>query len=212
MERARFVETLGDIAGTRRRVRAELGIGDEFVALFSGKFIDRKRPLDVLRACELLASRDRRVRPLFVGDGPLRSTIQDLARTSSAGPVVTGFVNQSSIPGIYAAADALVVSSSYDPHPLVVTEASMLGLPIVVSDRVGCIGPTDTAREGGNAFVYPTGDVERLAEALGTLEREPETRERMARSAVEIGRTQDVDVAAEQLEHAVNALSRLDKR
>src|SRR6185436_4299200 len=43
-------------------------------------------------------------------------------------------------------------------------EALATGLPVVTSDAVGC-GP-DLLREGESGYVYPLGDVSRLAAAL----------------------------------------------
>ncbi len=53
----------------RSRRRAELGFGDEqMVILFSGKLIERKNPLGLLRAFERM-SRRKRAALLFLGDG-----------------------------------------------------------------------------------------------------------------------------------------------
>ena len=66
------------------------------------------------------------------------------------------------------------------------SEAACVGLPLLISDRVGAAGPTDIAREGENAVVYPCGDVRALAAALLRLGREPETVERMSKASLRI--------------------------
>ena len=75
-----------------------------------------------------------------------------------------GFVNQSRLPGVYRAADILVLPSEYEPFGLVVNEAMLCGRPVIVSDRVGA--KYDLVREGETGFVYPCGDIEALARIL----------------------------------------------
>ena len=89
--------------------------------------------------------------------------------------------------------------SEHDPHPLVVTEGGSFGLPVIVSDRVGCIGPHDTARPGINAVVYPLGDVEGFADAIISLAKDAPLRERLGQGSLAISATQDVSVAADAL-------------
>ena len=77
-----------------------------------------------------------------------------------------GFVNVDRLAEVYCAADILAHPSELDPHPLVLSEAACVGLPLLISDRVGAAGPTDIAREGENAVVYPCGDVRALTDAV----------------------------------------------
>lgn len=211
VDRKRLQASVPDVAAARRKVREQYGIPDEaFVLLFCGKYIERKRPLDVLRAA---AEVGPEVWALMVGEGEMRPQME--AFTTSAATknaTLTGFVNQKAVPEYYAAADTLVVSSSYDPHPLIVTEAAIFGLPIIASDQVGCIGKHDTARPDVNTLVYPCGNVPALAEAVRKLEGDRELRERLSAGSREIGATQDTVAAAAQLENAVLRLAALGKR
>ena len=52
--------------------------------------------------------------------------------------------------------------SQADPHPLITSEGACMGLPMIYSDRIGAVGPTDIAREGENVIVYPCGDTAAL--------------------------------------------------
>src|SRR5207244_3025893 len=94
-----------------------------------------KRPLDVLAAFQALEHRDRAAL-LYVGDGPLRGTIEARA-AGMANVKVTGFRNQTELPRAYAAADVLVLPSEFEPWGLVVNEALNFGLAVIASDRVG---------------------------------------------------------------------------
>jgi glycosyltransferase involved in cell wall biosynthesis len=150
---------------------------------------------------------------LLVGEGAQRSELEAYCRNQRvANSVLTGFVNQSSIPKYYAAADAIVVSSSQDPHPLAVSEAATFGLPAIVSDRVGCVGTNDTARPGINSIVYPCGDQQKLSEAIEQLYRNASRYREMSAAAIEIAKTQDVKVAAKDLAAATLRLHELGPR
>jgi len=188
-----------------RRQRFGLPAGSGFVVGFAGKMTSIKRPRDVLEAVCRLKGQGRVVQALMVGSGPL---LEDMKRYAEQGGIAaqiswTGFINQSEIPTMYASCDALVLSSDRDNHPLAVTEAAACGLPVIVSDRAGCVGPTDTARHGENAIVYPCGDVKALAAAITRLMDDPVEYARMAQRSLEIAETQDVPVAAQAIEQAV---------
>lgn len=211
VDRTRLLTAVPDRDVARRKIREQYGIAlDAFVLLFCGKYVERKRPLDVLQAA---AQVGRPVWTLMVGEGEMRSPMEALLRSADiANATLTGFVNQAAVPEYYAAADALIVSSSFDPHPLIVTEAAIFGLPIIASDQVGCIGKQDTARPDVNTLVYPCGDVSKLAEAVRRLQAEPGLRERLSAGSFTIGATQTTEAAASQLENAVLRLAAMGKR
>lgn len=153
----------------RKQIRTSLNIpNDAFVLLFSGKLVDYKRPQDLVLALQHLPDR---VHAVFIGSGPEESSIKSLASSSGVGTRahVTGFLNQSIVPKYMCIGDVTVVSSERDAHPLVVAESLPYGLPIIASDKVGCVGPSDTARENENALVYPCGDILKLAGAIEKL-------------------------------------------
>ena len=208
----RLMGAVPDAKAARKQIREQHGIPeDAFVLLFCGKFIDRKRPLDVLRAAA--EERTGRTWALMVGEGGARGEMEEFIRAKGMrNATLTGFVNQAAIPAYYAAADVLVVSSSFDPHPLIVTEAAVFGLPAVVSDAVGCVGEHDTARPGLNAIVYPCGDVAALSAAIRPLCDDPALYRRLAEGARMIAAGQDTVTAAKQLECAVQRLQALGKR
>ena len=88
---------------------------------------------------------------------------------------------------------------------MVATEGAVFGLPLIVSDQVGCVGPTDVARSDENALVYPCGDIKAFSRQIERLMEDRELRERMARASLRISQTQDISVAARVIEDAVLA-------
>lgn len=148
----------------RSRMRAEHGIcEEEKVLLFVGKLSPRKRPGDLLAALRRLPAGYRAV---FAGNGDQLESLRAEAEEENLPALFLGFVNVDALPSVYAAADVLVHPSQADPHPLICSEAACIGLPMVLSDRVGAVGPTDIARDGANSRVFPCGDTRALAETI----------------------------------------------
>lgn len=165
------------LAPKREEIRASLGITDDRpVILFCAKFIDKKQPLLLLQAFERL-SREAGCWLLMVGDGELRQEAEQFVRSRNIPRVLfAGFMNQTELPRAYTAADIFVLPSAYqETWGLVVNEAMNYGLPVVVSDKVGC--GRDLVEVGRNGFIFPHDDPAALAEALKPLVASREMRE-----------------------------------
>jgi glycosyltransferase involved in cell wall biosynthesis len=152
--------------------KRSLGIPqDHRVVLFAGKFEEKKRPLDLLRA--FLDARLERMSLLYVGSGRQEGEL----RAAAAGHKdvhIAPFRNQSLMPATYAACD-LFVLPSFGPAEtwgLAVNEAMCMGRPAIVSDHVGCAQDLVIAGETGLRF--RAGDIAALREALRTAFADPQ--------------------------------------
>lgn len=214
IDRSGLLKAVPDRKSARRRLREQLGIPLEaFVVMFCGKYVSRKRPLDLVAAAHEARKSGLLVWSLLVGEGPERRNIEGFcSREGVKNTVLTGFVNQSKIPEYYAASDVIAVTSQYDPHPLVVSEGAAFGLPVIVSDQVGCIGVNDTARPDVNSLVYTCGDREKLRGAIERLYKDRTFYQNMSRASLHISEQQDVTVAAQELVSAVQQLRSLGPR
>jgi glycosyltransferase involved in cell wall biosynthesis len=214
IERRRLLLAVPDRAAARAKLRQALGIPDEtFVVLFCGKYIERKRPMDVLIAVNSLARKGLPVWALLVGEGEQRAALEAFCRREDLRNVtLAGFVNQSAIPSYYAASDVIAVTSSLEAYGLVATEAAVFGLPILVSDRVGCIGARDTAQPDQNAIVFPCGNTEQLAQAVELLHKERDLYARMSAQSVRVSEFQDELAAAQRTSKAIGHVCSLGKR
>ena len=172
----------------RAELRRQWGIAeDAFCVLFCGKFIDKKRPMDLVAAARQLGAKGLlpNVHLLFAGSGTLGSELrqscqvvfdaeQPLAAARPDGQQhlprasFTGFLNQTEISQAYVAADCLVLPSDHgETWGLVVNEALASGLPCLVSDACGC------AEElAGVAGSFKLSDVSMLASKLADLARQ----------------------------------------
>jgi glycosyltransferase involved in cell wall biosynthesis len=202
-----LTEPLEGLRSERSALRRRFGVADDAVCfLFVGKLQAKKRPLDLLEAVGRLHAQGLAVHALIVGTGELEPAARALVERERLPATFAGFLNQSEIAAAYVAADALVLpSDAGETWGLVVNEAMVCGLPVVVSDRVGC-GP-DLVREGETGFRYPCGDVEALAEVLAVLAASPEGRMRRGRTGRRLVSHYSIARAVEGTARAVQSVA-----
>jgi len=152
------------------QLRQSLGLSPETrVVLFAGKFHPEKQPLPLLES--FLALRPPGAALVFVGDGQERELLKERARSAPPGTVhFLPFANQSEMPARYLLADVFALPSRglYETWGLAVNEAMHMGVPCLVSDRVGC--QLDLVSDGQTGWVFRADDhahlQTKLAEAL----------------------------------------------
>jgi glycosyltransferase involved in cell wall biosynthesis len=176
---------------------------DAPVILFSAKLQPWKRPLDLLHAFARAAIPGSYL--LFAGEGPLRGElVKEIERLGLQERVkLLGFVNQSTLPALYRAADVLVLPSHYDAFGVVVNEAMLCGSIPIVSDKVGA--RFDLIEEGKTGFIFPVGDVDKLAALLVGALSDPVKLRRMSEVAMEKIAAWSPELNAERLLEAVDA-------
>lgn len=180
----KFVRQSSQLRPDRDRIRSEWSIPpDAKCLLFCGKFIDKKHPMDLIRAAELLlkdATQRERLHLLFVGSGVLDAQLRDASHVVFNGQAAVdesdrdhtkprasfcGFLNQSEIAKAFVAADLLVLpSDAGETWGLVVNEAMSCGLPAVVSHLCGCA--EDLPAKLDPRLVYRHGEIEQLVKAI----------------------------------------------
>jgi glycosyltransferase involved in cell wall biosynthesis len=191
----------------RKAVRGDWNIPPSSpVVLFCAKMQKWKAPLDLLEAFAQANQPDSYL--VFAGDGPLRGSIEERARALGIFDRVRmlGFVNQSQLPGVYCAADLLVLPSLYEGFGLVVNEAMLCGCPVVISDCVGA--KYDLVREGENGHVFPAQNVGALAEILRNDLSDREKLARMGAAARKRMETWSPREYVESLATAVDCVAR----
>lgn len=134
-----------------------------FVFVFCAKFIERKRPLDVIAAFAQVANLGKETYLIMIGDGPLKKEMEDSVRNLNIKDKVLfpGLIPYTSLPEWYTASNILVFSSEHEPYGLPVNEAMLCGIPVIVSDRIGA--RLDLVEEGITGWIYPVGDINALA-------------------------------------------------
>jgi glycosyltransferase involved in cell wall biosynthesis len=174
------------------KLRQELGISPSTrVVLFAGKFIADKQPMELLAAFARLKQKDATL--VFVGEGPQRDALKAFAlegAPAAESPSVKflPFANQSEMPSRYLLADVFVLPSrgNYETWGLAVNEAMHMGVPCLVSDRVGC--QQDLVTQGETGWVFDSTDPRALEQSLSQALSELGSKGRSAeiRRAVEL--------------------------
>ena len=165
----------------RQRMRAELGVGNEFVWLMAGRFQLVKDHHTMIRAFARVASEAPKSVLLLAGEGPLRAELAELATGMGIGSRVKFLGSRTDIADLMNAADGLVLSSISEALPMVLLEAAACKLPCVATD-VG--GNPDIVIHGLTGFLTPPSNPEALAGSMLRLCSLPSSvRDRMGEQA-----------------------------
>jgi glycosyltransferase involved in cell wall biosynthesis len=180
-----FDEHYRTLSADRQDLKSKLGLPtDKKIILFTGKYIAKKRPLDLLKAFKSLNSQDSIL--VMVGEGELRDEMTDYIREQGIENVhLTGFINQSAIPSYYMVADVFVMCSGKgETWGLAVNEAMNFAKPVIVSSTCGC--SSDLVEHGKNGWIVEEGNIPALAAALKKTVENPAFSIRAGRLSKEI--------------------------
>jgi glycosyltransferase involved in cell wall biosynthesis len=105
----------------------------------------------------------------LVGDGPERQNLELLAKSLSVDHVVgfSGWIENDQVWKRIRDADALVITSKFEPYGVVVLEALANGRPVLASDAV--IAALDRDDGKGAIFFHPASDAKHLAQQITSL-------------------------------------------
>jgi len=102
---------------------------------------------------------------IMVGDGPEHRSLADYAIINSLNTVkFLPFKSQSELKSIYSRAAYFVLASHGETWGLVVNEAMASGLPVLVSNQVGCA--STLVQDGVNGYTFSPNNVNELADLL----------------------------------------------
>ncbi len=162
---------------SRDELRAALSLDGPTLA-FAGR-LGVQKALDV--ALEALAAVPG-VTLAIAGDGPERERLQTRARELGLGPRARflGTVSRETVLRLFRAADASLLSSSWENFPHTVVEALAVGSPVIAT-AVG--GVPEVVRDGENGLLVPPGDPAALTAAIRRFFGDEELRRRLAEAA-----------------------------
>ena len=143
--------------------------------VFVGRFDPQKDHATILRALTAIPA----AHVLFVGDGPLRSQMEQLAVSLSVAKRVTFLGRRGDVPGILKASDIYVHSTHSDGFGLAACEAMAAGLPVIASDVPGLAQVVE-----GAGVLFPAGDDAALAREVTALLASPQRRQQMRESSL----------------------------
>ena len=158
--------------------RKRRGIGrDEFVALYVARFQAFKNHALLIDAFARFVADHPAARLLLAGSGPLRERIEQQAAERGVADKVLflGEVPYAELPAVYAAADAMAISSDYESFCFAAIEAMAMGLPVLTTD---CAWVPRLVADGAG-LVVPVGDPAAFAAGLKKLADNPALRQRL---------------------------------
>ncbi len=148
----------------RDRTREQVGVTyDRFLWLAVGRLDEAKDYPNLLNAFSTLAQRHANAQLAIAGDGPLRRDLQSMVQRLDMETRVHLLGLRMDMPALYAASDALVLSSAWEGMPNVVLEA-MASAKTVVATSVGAV--PEVVSDGETGLIVPPGDHEALAKAM----------------------------------------------
>jgi len=171
VDNAYFRRRAEEIRGQKSDVRKQYGLPENYF-LASARFIPKKNLPRLIRGyaeyrqkSELAGSAAWDL--VLLGDGPLRETLNTQLSTLNlkAHVHLPGFKQYDELPVYYALAKAFVHASTTEQWGLVVNEAIASGLPVIVSDRCGCVPELVK----GNGFTFDPFDEQELVERLSQM-------------------------------------------
>jgi glycosyltransferase involved in cell wall biosynthesis len=165
-------------AGDREELRRRHGL-EGATLVFAGRFVPQKS-LEV--ALEALR-RNEGVALVLAGDGPERARIEAAAaRLGLDGRArFLGAQPRRVVFELLRAADAALLSSSWENFPHVVVEALAVGTPVLATDAGGV---AEILEDGRNGLLVPPHDPEALAGAIRRYFADGELRARLREGAV----------------------------
>jgi glycosyltransferase involved in cell wall biosynthesis len=161
----------------REELQRSFGLNGATLA-FAGRLTAQK---SLGRALEAVAAADG-VRLVIAGEGPERGPLEGRARELGIADRVSflGAQPRERIVELFHAADATVLSSSWENFPHTVVEALAVGTPVLAMETGGV---AEVVQDGVNGLIVPPGDTAALAEAVRRYFTDEDLRERLRAAA-----------------------------
>jgi len=176
----RFCSENREAARSAARERRGMS-ADQRIVLYVGRLEASKGLQVLLSAFARAATEENDLRLAIAGDGSLRAHVEAVAAKPDCRVTYLGRLSGDDVLQSYLAADLLVLPSLFEPWGLVINEAMACGLPVIVSDRVGCAD--DLVRPGETGLIVGAGREIDLASAIRRLAGDEPARRHMGQSA-----------------------------
>lgn len=153
--------------------------------------------IELARFLEVRGVRDYEIQ--LIGDGPERLRLNAMiAANGLEGRVkLVGWLDNQAVLTAIEACDVFVHTASWEPYGVVVLEAMARGKVVVASDQT--MAAVDRIVQGHNGYLFPYGDIDRLATIIENLMQDPGHHDALGRRAFETSSQWSVARATETL-------------
>jgi glycosyltransferase involved in cell wall biosynthesis len=170
---------------TSTEVRAELGVGDDFMVLSTGRLATQKGLEHLVSAAAIVRRRVPGAKIVLAGDGPLRDALTQLVDDLGLHGTVQVLGFRPDVGDLLAASDLVVLPSLWEGLSISLLEAMAAGKPVVTTS-IG--GNREATNDGETAVLVPPKDPYRLAEAIIALANDPGRRAELGHRGFEVQR------------------------
>jgi len=187
--------------------RADYGFAeDDILLIYTGRLGPEKNLDFLLLAFAGLVQAVENVRLLLVGDGPLKTELQELARDLQITDNIhfAGLIPYDNMPGYLAMCDAFVTASVTEVHPLSVIEAMGAGLPVM---GIHSPGVGDSVEDRKTGFLS-TKNLPAFTAKLTRLCLENQLRETMGQAARRASKKYDIELTTQMMAGHYEKLAR----
>ena len=198
-----------EVKGDRMKKKEELGADARcpLVAMIAC-FKTQKSPLDFVKIARIVSDNISEIRFLLVGDGVLRSEIEELIKKLGMEDKIFLLGWRNDIPGILSCIDVLVLTSLWEGLPRVFPQAMASGVPVVATEVDGA---PEAIKNGLNGFLLPPKDIDAMAEKVIYLIRHPEKAQELGEKGKDLVAEFDIWKMLAQQEELYASLLKYDK-
>lgn len=136
------------------------------IILHVGRLIEQKNHLAMLSVFQLVLEQIPTAKLLLVGEGPLRSVIEDAIAQRGLTKSVLLLGLRDDVPSLMSKCDVFLLPSIYEGFGLVSIEANAASLPVVGSKIPGLM---EAVRDGETALLHEVQDVDGMAKSIMKL-------------------------------------------
>jgi glycosyltransferase involved in cell wall biosynthesis len=167
--------------GNKKALCSALGVAARSTLIATvGRLVEAKGHRYLIGAVRPVLSRFPQVHFLLIGNGDLRTELEEQAAHLGVVGHVHFLGTRKDVADLLAAADLFVLPSLWEGLPMALLEAMAAAKPIVATAAVGTDG---TVIPGQTGLIVPPGDSQALAEGISRLLREPARAQAMGQAA-----------------------------
>lgn len=154
------INTTGSVGIINKKERKDNNLNNPLKYIYVGRLIELKN------ISLIIDTFNKNGKPLtIVGKGELEKELKDRANKNIE---FIGFVENEELADIYQSHDVFILPSNYEPWGLVVEEALYWGLPVIVSNKIGC--SLDLVYEFGTGEIFQLNEKNSLDKAIEKIE------------------------------------------
>lgn len=170
--------------------------------LYVGRLVKEKNIEVLLNAWKICESKNPNLNLVIVGDGKQRCFLEKFSNDLNLKNVqFMGRKKYDEIFEYYAKAHLFILPSYEEAYGAVVNEAISAGLPIIISDRVGC--RFETLEEGLNGFSFHHLDHTELASKILYVFEDEERWRKMSNKSIEIAKNFETFIISANIKNAI---------